>query len=54
MMREEASGRDTAPDWDEWLSQRGKGMERPRGDDGAVAGADEGSSGLSTGSSNET
>jgi hypothetical protein len=54
MMREEAWGRDVTLDWDERLLQRGKGMEQPHGDDGAVAGADEGPSSFSTGSSNET
>jgi hypothetical protein len=56
IMCEEAWGRDIdiAPDWDERLLQRDKGMERQRGDDGADAGADEGSSGFTTGASNET
>jgi hypothetical protein len=45
---------DTVPVCDERFLQRGNGMERPRGDDGALAGADGGPSRFRIGSSNET
>lgn len=53
-MREKACGTDIAAGGERRPLQRGKGIERRRGDDGAVAGADEGLSGFRTGSPNET
>ncbi len=47
-----AGGRGTASDCGVWFLQRGNGMERPRGDDGADTGTGVGT--LDTGSSNGT